>query len=509
MFSRQVSKGIQKTKELLRLEYFLIILLFSPILILQRPIWDGVLVKLGALKNFTYLNSAAVDYSFPFQYAPEIILDFISRYTKIDFYILYYLVLVVALITLFRAILRISVLLGYGQLSSRNRSKIAVLYILFTPFHTLFSTQNFIFVVCILFCLEGLVNLTSSKFKRKILGIFLILFSFQMPSMPFLGFALYIGIINIQKSLNLMGIIRNSIIPAFFCASYLILVREVFFPSSGLYEEYNKVVIKQSSVMPAIHNLSNFIVFVLPLVILIFFAVSNVVIFNEKSLNAFDRFDSSEKNRLFYLLFLGGFAALPYILANKSPYKFDFFDWSYRHALPLVVPITLFSIWITNFGYGKSKNFKGKIRPLVSSLAILILALMTFSGAYGHVQSMLMDKKLVSELKKIDLAKFDSGVLCINYLNPRLNNPRFYELNALAWEATDLINWQLYGDQNCQEISKPEEILYGSTLSNNLSRSEWKNLFIAGTNSEDWAKIDLRAEFSLDFLFRELKDFLN
>jgi hypothetical protein len=330
-----------------------------------------------------------------------------------------------------------------------------------------------------------------------------------MPSMPFLGFALYIGIIAVRKSLNLMGIIRNAIIPAIFCASYLILVREVFFPPSGLYEEYNKVVINQSSLMPAIQNLSNFIVFTLPLVILIFFAVSNLVVLNDKSLSVFKRFDSSEKTRLFYLLFLGGFAALPYILANKSPYRFDFFDWSYRHALPLVVPTTLFSIWITNFGSRKSKNFKGKIRPLASSLAILMLALITFSGAYGHVQSMLMDKKLVSEFKKIDLAKFDSGVICINYLNHRLNNPRFYELNALAWEATGLVNWQLYGDQNCQEISKPKEILYGSAMSNNLSRSEWENLFIAGTNSEDWTKIDLRAEFFLDFLFRELKDFLS
>jgi len=509
MFIHQAIKGMRKTKKLLQVELFLLIALFSPILIIQRPLWDGVLIKFGEQNKFSYLNSAALDYSFPLQYAPEMILSFISRSTKINFYALYCLALVLVLLALLRSILKISKLLGMGRPSKNQRFRIAILYAFFAPFHVLYSTQNFIFVVCIFFCLEGLVNLSSPKFERKIFGMFLILFSFQMPSMPFLGFALYLGIIAVRKSLNLIGIIRNAIIPAIFCASYLILVREVFFPPSGLYEKYNKVVINQSSLMPAIQNLSNFIVFILPLVIVIFFAAGNLVILNVKSLNVLKRFDSSEKNQLFYLLFLAGFTALPYILANKSPYKFDFFDWSYRHALPLVVPITLFSIWVTNFRHRQSKNFKGRIHLLASSFAIFVLGLSTLSGAYGHVQSMLMDKKLVSDFKEIDLAKFDSGVVCINYLNPRLNNPRFYELNALAWEATGLVNWQLYGDQNCQEVSKPEEILYGSALSNNLNSLEWKNLFLAGTNSEDWTRIDIRSGFPLDFIFRELKDFLN
>jgi hypothetical protein len=118
-------------------------------------------------------------------------------------------------------------------------------------------------------------------------------------------------------------------------------------------------------------------------------------------------------------------------------------------------------------------------------------------------------KKLVSKLNEAGLAKFDKGIVCINYLNPRLNDPRFYELNSLAWESSGLVNWQLYGDQNCQEITEPREIFYGNSISKDLNKYEWKNQFIAGTNSDSWTKIDLNAELPLDFFFRNLKEFLS
>lgn len=499
---------MQKTKGLFQVELFLLIALFSPILIIQRPIWDGVLVKFGEQNNFSYLNSAALDYSFPLLYAPEMILSSISRLTNINFFIFYYLALILVLLVLLRSILKISKLLGMKQPSNDNRLRIAILYVFFTPFHTLYSTQNFIFIICILFCLEGLVNINSSSLRKKLTGILLILFSFQMPSMPFLGFALYLGIIHVRGNLKLIGIIKFSIAPAIFCATYLILVREVFFPSSGLYADYNKVVINLSRVSPAMYNLSNFIFLLLPLAILVFLTIGNWTPLDVKRINAMNGVKPSQKNQLLFILTLTGFSIFPYVLANKSPYKLDLFDWSYRHALPLVVPITLLSIWIANFEYGHSKKPKRVVPSWTSVLAIFLLAALTFSGAYGHVQSMLMDKKLVSKLNDAGLAKLDEGVVCVNYLNPRLNDPRFYELNALAWETTGLVNWQLYGDQNCQEITAPREIFYGSSISKDLNKYEWKNQFIAGTNSDSWTKIDLNAELPLDFFFRHLKEFL-
>jgi hypothetical protein len=174
-----------------------------------------------------------------------------------------------------------------------------------------------------------------------------------------------------------------------------------------------------------------------------------------------------------------------------------------------VIPFILFSIWLSSLGENHRTEIYRKISFLLSLFALLVSFSMILASNFGHTQSMILDEKVITKMKDIRLIEFDPGIICIEYSTQRLNTPRYYELNALAWESTGLTNWQLYGANKCIEGAKPNDIFYGSRNSLNLNRYQWKNQYLAGTNSESWAYIEVIGKVPFDKFFFNLKRILN
>ncbi len=465
-------------------------LMFFPVSLLQRPIWDGALSRFAMSNSYQMLNQEAFDYGLPSLYLHEMLITSLSKLVQIDYYILYNLTVAFCIGGIFKLILVLAQKLQIETQLKNGKVVTGFMLVTYPALHTLYTTQNFIWLLCILILLAGINALFHEKKKFKIIGILLIGFSFQMASLPFVFLPIYWWYHWVTKREKfIVRLFSSSILSALM----LILIREILFPPKNLYLHYNEIVFNKHFIKMTAINIFNFSLFLFIFIILIL-GLNGKLSWPKK--NSTLRLVKNSNTIFISLLSVG--SCFPYVMANKSPKPLDFFDWSWRHTIILLIPFTLLTLMLQTTKETPVKERNQKVQIIVKSLAFLIFVSMTLLSNYGHVQSMVYDKKVIELLSNNRNSWSESEIVCFESSVRRMNNVRFYELNEMAWESTGRTNWQFYPDTKCSSKNIPSGSLRNSPQLSGMTDMQWKNVYMGGTTNSKW--IAIRISGKLDFL---------
>lgn len=463
---------------------------YFPITLLRRPIWDGALSRFAMSHSYGLLNKEALDYGFPSQYIHEILLVTFSKLVQSDYYNLYNIAIALSLGGIFQLILTLARKLQIKPQNKRSEILIGFIVITYPPLHTIYTTQNFVWILCILILLAGIIALLHDNPIIKFFGFLLIAYSFQMASLPFVFLPIYWWYCWKFKRKNFVNHVFFSSILS---ASILILFRELLFPPKNLYIHYNEIAFTKHFIKMTAINVINYSLFTMIFIILILGLNRKIIGLRKESvLKLFNRPDLI----FITLIFLG--SCFPYVMANKSPKPIDFYDWSWRHAIVLLVPLTLLTLKLRTIEQAPIEAKKFDIQRIIQSLAIAIFVSMASLSNYGHVQSMVYDKMVIELLSDNREFWTKSEIVCFESSVKRINLARFYELNELAWESTGETNWQYYPDSRCNSKNIPSGSLRNSPQLSGMTDIQWKNVYMGGTGNSKW--IAIRISGHLNFL---------
>lgn len=299
-----------------------------------------------------------------------------------------------------------------------------------------------------------------------------------MASLPFIFLVIYWWYVWKNQKINFF---RNFLLSSIFAVSTLWVFREYLFSPSNLYVHYNEIVMNKHFFKMTFFNIVNYLIFI-GLVTFIWGLIL-------KGLNLHLRAskDFTHRTDLTFILMLTFASAFPYIMANKSPKSFDFFDWSWRHSFLLIIPLILLTLKLESTPE-KAPRWS-LIRCLMLTLGCLTFISMTIIANYGHAQTMIYDKKVIELLSGNKDSWTKSEIVCFESSVKRINIARFYELNEMAWESTGETNWQFYPDKRCRSQDIPSGSLRNSPQLSGMTDSQWENVYMGGTGNSKWMAV--------------------
>ena len=465
-------------------------LVYFPITLLRRPIWDGALSRFAMSNSYEMLNKEALDYGFPSQYLHEIVLVSFSKLLRLDYYSLYNIAIALSLGGIFQLMLILARKLQIEPRNKRDEIVAGFIVVTYPPLHTIYTTQNFVWILCILILLTGIIALFHGNQVIKFFGVILIAYSFQMASLPFVFLPIYWWYCWKFKRKNF---VNHVVFSSILSASVLILFRVILFPPQNLYIHYNEIAFNKHFVKMTAINVINFSLFTFIFLILILGLNGKSIRLRKESVfKLFNRPDLI----FITLIYLG--SCFPYVMANKSPKPIDFYDWSWRHAIVLLVPLTLLTLKLRTKKQAPVEVKKFNNQRIIQSTAITLFVSVASLSNYGHVQSMVYDKMVIELLSDNKGFWTKSEIVCFESSVNRINVARFYELNELAWESTGETNWQFYPDARCNSQDIPSGSLRNSPQLSGMTDTQWKNVYMGGTGNSKWVAI--RISGHLDFL---------
>jgi hypothetical protein len=276
----------------------------------------------------------------------------------------------------------------------------------------------------------------------------------------------------------------------------LVLIREILFPASNHYAHYNEIILNKQLLRIILFNGFNFALFIFFILAImgLITRCSNMKVISLKTLN----------NRIDFVFILILFIASisPYVLANKSPAPFDLFDWTWRHTFLLVIPFTVIALKIERDSSVKTPI--KIVRCTFGFVSIFIYFGSTMMANYGHVQTMVFDQYVIELLSENKSVWGGSQILCFTSSSKRLNHPRFYELNELAWESTGKTDWQFYSDDACNSGDIPSGWLRSSPYLSELTQRQWEGVYMGGNGNSRWLAIYVTGQLDFSDVIAEL-----
>lgn len=361
---------------------------------------------------------------------------------------------------------------------------VALITVSYPAFQTwiLLSTANYVFYYA-LFLLGVFISLKSEIYRgtlRIILVAFAILLfflSFNLNSLLvfYFGFLLLLFCLNYRhnglswKQALILFISRRLYL--IFLPFIYWIVKEVFFPSHGLYADYNRFTF---SPFKLLHNIILFIYcgvykqFNTALVELNrqpglwLFVLLAVSVWYAKFKG--DMVHSSETSEtlvkphslLAYGFLLMGLGMFPYIVVGLSP---SLAGWGTRHSLLLALPIALIIVALARLLFRSSEGNLSRIGWMFLTTLLLAFSIATVSSYIGWQARWVKDRSVMVNLTRLDGAKYYS-VYWVNdqYRLGGENNYRFYEWSSIfkkVWGDETRIGFdQRYPDSKMLEDNK-------------------------------------------------------
>ncbi len=498
-------------------------LFFSPIVFFQIPLWDGVLTDVARSRGFELLDYEADMFGIPGYYFIQKFISITENISGVNFYVLYYLLLVgtvlfleVSIRKLFQDLKKKQVIEHYEERDSRI---LGLMVFLFFPLASNFSTQNYFWLLCLTFNIFGVHCLISSRKPKRVLGVILLLLSGIMPSNVFATWSILL-LFFCQKKNSFWKKIFLSVAATLFSAVYLLLTREILTSPSGLYEEYFRVhlnVLSDDVLLQRILNffaffclilffvlflklreeLTPFVYFVILLGLFLLYKVNEryllvlgfrslVTVILDFILITFFilKFYSGVENLRVILtsFFIFITCSLPYALTYKSPNIFDLSDWANRHGMILI--LSLYTL-----GYGlrptmrdrwtksdqSAKKYLRQLSTLIAFLALTILPIQSFVQAW---KSMDYTKRFITLVESKGDELREEGAICVKENSPRLINFRYYELNWIFWKALGSGSRDVYLIDECEQRFSESQMFLDSLDS--TTRQLFQEIYLKG-----------------------------
>lgn len=417
-------------------------LFFIPIFLLNRDLWDGVIISHAfETKNpEIYWNWFTESGWFLTPYFYDV---FYYIFNHDNFLQYFYLFFLVCHITSTHQIYKLSrKTFNFDECSSLVASAVFALSPLWNIyFSTVFLMHAFTLALA-LYCTNRILEYKLNSF---IVFSALSLITFQQASIPPVIISILLLDLIIKKDY------KNS----YYVFCYILLSVVFFlytrqaFPAHGLYENYNSMKLDNIFVLGHYDVFLKYIIDVYPLFIPLLF-LSLLL----------------SKCKIKVILFSGLIftAIIPFILVGKPAWPSHLYvieGWDQRQAITLTIAVALI------FGLMHAIFFESRYRKfliLTIYISIVMLSIKLYSSIEIKIKSILIQNAIVSELKKNKTIIGDCGIVLTVSTSPSFRNFSSYELNYLAWEA---FNKRKYihsstrrpNDLNIKEIYKDKYIL--------------------------------------------------
>ncbi|MEZ8144275.1 hypothetical protein A1OK_22080 [Enterovibrio norvegicus FF-454] len=392
--------------------YVFTAIFFVPMIILNRDLWDGVIISHAFVTKNTeiYWNWFTETGWFLTPYMYDV---FYHLFSEANFLQIFYIFFLFCHVFSAHQIYILSHdVFDFGEWPSLTASAIFALSPLWNIyFSTVFLMHAFTLALA-LYCINRLL-----KYRTKTFIIFSIisLLAFQQASIP----PIIIAILGMEYLLQR----EKKKIP--FILGYVLLSVAFFmytrysFPAHGLYESYNGMNVGNIFEWGHYKVFLQYIQEVYPL-----FALLLII-----SVFLTD-------NRYKVLLFTGLiFAAIiPFIVVGKPPWPSHLFvteGWEQRQAITLTVSISL----IFGLVHMILRQSKYKFLALSVYISIAVLSLKFYSSVEVKVKSVLIQDALVSLFKENTNAIGECGIVLTVDAPPAFRNLSSYELSYLTWQA--------------------------------------------------------------------------
>jgi hypothetical protein len=416
------------------LVYFLMVLVFAlPLIIITNDLWDGSMVAYGfRTDDLSGIKGMYFESGWHLQYYLYQIVYTISSYIGIKEALILKIITILSVIGISKEVKSLS--LNTFKMSEKMAYISGYLVLLFPAWFVLVSNVLFFHVLCIYSLLLG-YRLVMTR-RQYVVGFFLVLFSLQLESNYMLIIGLIFSDYFLEKN-KLSRIHFSHLILSIIALIFLFILNQNIFGAYGITDGYNELQFNTSSIKPMIGHTINFIIFILVLITI------PLLIFLWNFKDAFRKDDGIKYLMLFLLIIC---AIFPYAALGKSPGLFNFYDWIYRQAFLLSVPIPI----LIAFLYSRieaSNASKASTKPIFFKIALTFILFFSFlyTGFSYKLSSDFYQKAIVHSLKKINQPP--AGIIGLNLesdqISDYLTQIRWYEYNSLFHKAFGEANWMI------------------------------------------------------------------
>ena len=413
------------------LVYFLMVVVLAlPLIIITNDLWDGSMVAYGfKTDDLSGIKGMYFESGWHLQYYLYQIVYTISSYIGIKEALILKIITILSVIGISKEVKSLS--LNTFKMSEKMGYISGYLVLLFPAWFVLVSNVLFFHVLCIYSLLLG-YRLVMIR-RQYVVGFFLILLSLQLESNYMLIIGLIFSDYFLEKN-KLSRIHFSHLILSIIALIFLFILNQNIFGAYGINEGYNELQFNASSIKIMIGHTINFIIFILVLITIPLF----IFLWNFK--DAFSRDDVIKYLMLFLLIIC---AIFPYAALGKSPGLFNFYDWIYRQAFLLSVPIPI----LIAFLYSRIDASKVSKQQIFFNIALTFILFFSFlyTGFSYKLSSEFYQKAIVHSLKKINQPP--AGIIGLNLksdqISDYLTEIRHYEYNSLFQKAFGQANWMI------------------------------------------------------------------
>jgi TM2 domain-containing membrane protein YozV len=414
--------------------------LFLALAFARTDMWDAAIINYtikiaswGGLRRLT--ADADLDSGFVFGRTQ----GFLTQIFRLRFLLIDRFVLGIAMLAISCLLYHISKVRFH--MSARWSAFGVLLFLTFPSWHILASSTQTYYFVSLALTMFGVHRIYLGKGRTALLGLLLLLMSFDMNSM--ILFAPALAIIYEATQNDTTSVLKRLSRPfgiALLGIVYWAVSRSLSQPS-GLYAGYNQMVDPFSLdgwrvLKTGFTAYSTFAI--LPLLGLAILACLVILFGSTHQRNQIP--PSGHVLPLIFLIPLYFAAVLPYVLVQKSTFVDDF-DWDGRHAIPLSIPISLIVMLATHLIF-QQLGLHGRWRILwkITAVALLVVpqSFVLMHGLTMKLGRQEFEEKLITELKK---EQVKPGIVEIVGLPVFIPDFRVYEANYLMYQAFGKADW--------------------------------------------------------------------
>lgn len=430
----------------LKLIPFVLFFLFVtiPMLYLPRDMWDGTIIEYASLKyDFSGLKSYFMESNWFLQYPLSVAIIEISKILDMSYKNLNALVVFILMLIF----LRETLLLAERQfrLSKLNSYFTIALVATFSTWGVLLSSIMTLHLACMAIGLLSVRMIHNKNLMPTSIGLIALVISLNLQSLlvflPVLSFIYDLSERNQVRHSWLVKPTKQTVLIFFTCVIYFTVIR-LFFPPTGLYENYNSIDISNFDELTKVAFSSlAMITFLLPIFLIVVCIYILSFIVEKKTIKSINKENIPTAKQIAWLLLLFCSGLFPYAAVGKFSTLWGIGDWGSRQAFLIVLPTCLFTVLCLQSLYNKFSSGLIKRCVLIGAAVIFLFHMMLLTIDIKHKSNRQMFVTQLEDLIQANEEKLRPGILEIIGVN--LPTPQFrpYEANFLMYSATGKANW--------------------------------------------------------------------
>jgi len=416
-----------------------------PMLSLPRDMWDGTVIEYASLiDDFSGLRSYFFESAWFLQYPMSLAIIEISQILNMSYKNLNALVVLLFMFIF----LRETLFLAEHQIKlSKPASYFALaLVATFGTWGVLLSSIMTLHLACMAIGLVSVRTIHTKTLGSTLLGVTALLISLSLHSLlVFLPVLSYTYDLSERSQVRQLWLARPSKQTALIFGICIVfyLVSRQFYPPSGLYENYNNLVIGSIEDLAKVAYFSLAMgTFLIPIFLIVACISLLAIAVDNKTINPTNKVSSCNPKRIAWLLILFCAGLFPYAAVGKYSTLWGIGDWSSRQAFLLVLPTCLFTALCLQSLYDKfSAGLLVRRCILTGGVVIFLFHLMLLTINVTHKSNRQIFVTQLEGIMRANEDRLNPGLLQI--VGSNLPAPQFrpYETNFLMYSATGKANW--------------------------------------------------------------------